>query len=162
MPVLGALSTVRSHIMVAFLLRAPHFEAARLRPIIQRCADSSVATLVELGGEWPEPALEFLVDTRPSYLRVGPEYVRAVAAFPEGFRRLVRLAEFAREHQVPLVARGVDNAEDLTTLRLAGISLLHQAESGPPDTDVLVGLVEGDDSSSGPIVLPFPLRPRSM
>lgn len=160
-PVIQALSSMRTHVAAGFLVRASRFEAAALRAILDRCAGRSVPTIVELSGDWTEPALEFLVAARPSYVRVGPEYVRGVSALPEGFRRLVRLAEFARAHQVPLVARGATSLDDVTTLRLCGISLLHQPESGAPDDDALAGLDHVEGPTAPAVVLPFPLRPRA-
>lgn len=159
LPLVATFRESRSHLAAAFVSRFGTFESALLREMLERCAGQAVATVVEIRGPWTEAALEVLASTRPSYLRIGPEFVQGVATLPEQFRRLVQLAEFSHCNGMPLVARGVSTPEDLQALRVAGVGSFHQAESGDPNHDEVDEMIDPVRSDRQPIVLPFPLRP---
>ncbi len=159
LPLVATFRTTRSHLATAFVSRFGNFDSALLREMLDRCSGHLVPTVVEIRGSWTEAALQVLASTRPSYLRIGPEFVQGVASVPEQFRRLVRLAEYANLNGMPLVARGVSSPEDLQALRVAGVGSFHQAESGDPNHDAIDDMIDPLRAEREPVVLPFPLRP---
>lgn len=127
-PVLRGLSSSRSRTMLVLTEDAATFDAGRVRQSLQVAHERGLATLVELAGTWPSTLLELLAAASPTYLRLAPDLVRGAASLPDVFRSLVRLAEFAHERGLTLVARNPGDEHDLDAARAAGVGLVQWGE----------------------------------
>lgn len=123
-PVLRAMATSRSRSMLVLTEHAATFDAGRVRHALQAAHACALPTSVEITGTWPSTLLELLAAASPSYVRLAPELVRGAATLPDVFRSLVRLAEFAHERGLELVARNPGDEHDLDAARVAGVGLV--------------------------------------
>lgn len=123
-PMLRTMATSRSRTMLVLTEEAATFDAGRVRASLQAAQEGRLVTLVEIAGTWPSTLLELLAAASPSYVRLAPELVHGAGTLPDVFRSLVRLAEFAHERGIELVARNPGDSHDLDAARAAGVGLV--------------------------------------
>jgi len=129
-PVLRTMASSRSRTMLVLTEEAATFDAGRVRQSLQEARERGLTTLVEIAGTWPSTLLELLAAAAPTYVRVAPDLIRGVSTLPDVFRSLVRLAEFAHERGIELVARNPGGDTDLDAVRAAGVGLVQWGD--PP------------------------------
>ncbi len=148
-PILRNVAASRTRGMLTLVESASRFDASRLRNAIRVARSFGLHSLVEIDGVWSTAMLEMLADATPGYLRLNPDVTLGASVIPEQFQTLVRLAEFARARDIPLVARNPSDEFELDALRVGGIELVQFAtlptESRAGESTDMAARVQGQE-----------------